>query len=139
MPVLGHRSGTQVFVSTSEDRETTIYPGLLVMRFDAGLYFVSADALEDGLREQALEAEPRLHTVVLDFEGVNFIDSQRAEKLAEIVDLTSSYGVDLRLTRVKGPVLEVLELDGVVDQIGRDKVFGNVYSATEDVLPPEAH
>jgi len=138
MPVLGHRSGTQVFMSTSEDPETTTYPGLLVMRFDAGLYFVSADALEDGLREQALGAEPRLHTVVLDFEGVNFIDSQGAEKLAEIADLTSSYGVDLRLTRVKGPVLEVLELDGVVDQIGRAKIFGNVYRATEDVLPPDA-
>ena len=89
MPVLGRKSGTQVFRSVDEYPDSETYPGLLVLRFDAGLFFASADALEDRIRELALQADPSLHTVVLDFEGVNFIDSQGSDKVAELVDVDS--------------------------------------------------
>jgi len=42
---------------------------------------------------------------VLDFEGVNFVDSQGAAKLAEIHGLTHADGVTLRLSRLKPQVL----------------------------------
>ena len=51
--------------------------------------------------------------MVLDFEGVDFIDSQGSAKLAELSELADANRIDLRLTRVKEPVLAVLEADGV--------------------------
>ncbi|MDH3679904.1 MAG: STAS domain-containing protein [Acidimicrobiia bacterium] len=68
MPVLGRQTGTQVFHSVEEYPDSETYPGMLVMRFDAGLFFASADALEDCLRELVQDAETRYHTVVLSFE-----------------------------------------------------------------------
>ena len=135
MPVLGHEPGTQVFRSIDEYPDSETYPGLLVLGFDAGLFFASADALEDRIRELALQADPPLHTVVLDFEGVNFMDSQGSDKVTEIVELAIGYDVELRLTRVKPGVKDLLRRDGVIDHLGESHIYGNVYEATVDCIP----
>jgi anti-anti-sigma factor len=115
------------------DSET--YPGLLVMRFDAGLFFASADALEDRLRDLVLQADPPLHTVVIDFEGVNFIDSQGSGMIAKLVEAAPNYDIELRLTRVKPDVKDLLQRDGVIDSLGEDRIYGNVYESAADQIP----
>ena len=135
MPELGRRSGTQVFRSTVEYPDGETYPGLLVMRFDAGLHFGSSDALEDRLRELAEEADPALHTVVIDLEGVNFIDSQGSDKVSQLFDLAEASGIELRLARVKPHVLALLGRDGVIEKLGENKIYDSVYSAVEDHIP----
>ena len=137
MPVLGRRPRSQVFRSIDEFPDGETYPGLLVMRFDAGLHFGSSDALEDRLRVLADEADPPLHAAVIDFEGVNFIDSQGSAKVAEIIELGRVRGIEARLTRVKPHVYRLLERDGVIDNLGRDKVYGNVYEAAADQIPDD--
>jgi anti-anti-sigma factor len=93
------------------------------------------ETLEDRLRELALGADPPLHTVVLDFEGVNFIDSQGSAKMAELLELTTNYEIDLRLTRVKPHVKNLLQRDGVIDNLGESHIYGNVYEAAADKIP----
>jgi SulP family sulfate permease len=137
MQVLGRQSGSQVFWGVDDHPDSKTYPGLLVLRFDAGLFFASSDALEDRLRELYQQADPQLHTVVLDFEGVNFIDSQGADKVAEILDLAISADIELRLTRVKTRVLEVLRRDGLIERIGESRFYGNVYEAAADKIRDE--
>jgi anti-anti-sigma regulatory factor len=82
-----------------------------------------------------LQADPLLHTVVIDFEGINFIDSQGSGKVAEILELATNYGAELRLTRVKVQVMEVLRRDGVVERLGQSHIYGNVYEAAADQIP----
>jgi anti-anti-sigma factor len=134
MPELGRESGTQVFRSVDEYPDSETYPGLLVLRFDAGLFFASADALQDRLRELALQADPELHTIVLDFEGVNFIDSQGSAKVAELVEQATNYDIELRLTRIKPDVKNLLQRDGVIDRLGESRIYGNVYEAAADKI-----
>ena len=132
MPVLGRQPGTDAFRSVSEYPDSETYHGLLVMRFDAGIFFASADALEDRLRELAQDAETGYDTVVISFEGVDFIDSQGSAKIAEILNLTRTYGADLRLARVKPNVVDLLRRDGVIDNLGEQRVYSNVYEACAD-------
>ena len=138
IPVLGRQEGTQVFRSLERYPDGETYPGLLIVRFDAGLFFASADALEDRLRELAQTPGPRHHTVVLSFEGVDFIDSQGSAKLAEITDLVNTYGAELRLARVKPQVLNLLSRDGVLDELGEDRVFGNLFEAVRDKIEDQS-
>jgi SulP family sulfate permease len=135
MPVLGRKPGTQVFQSVDEYPDSETYPGLLVLRFDSGLFFASSDSLEDRLRDLVLTADPKIDTIVLDFEGINFIDSQGSNKVAEILDHSTTYGAELRLTRVKAEVLAVLRPDGVIDALGKNRVYGNIYQAAADRIP----
>ena len=135
MHVLGRKPSTQVFKGVKDHPDGETYPGLLVLRFDAGLFFASSDALADRLIELYHQADPKLHTIVLDFEGVNFIDSQGAYVLGEILNLAISRDIELRLTRVKTKVKEVLQRDGVIAHIGEDRIYGNVYEAAADKIP----
>ena len=135
MPELGREPGSQVFRDLDNHPEAETYPGLLVMRFDAGLFFASADALEDRLRELGYRTETRYDTVVISCEGVDFIDSQGSDKIRRILALAKTYGAEIRLARVKPSVLDVLRADGVLDELGADHVYGNVYEACKDHIP----
>ena len=108
MPVLVRQPGTEVFRPAGDAPDGETFPGLLVLGFDAGLFFIDANALEDRVRELAHDADPPLRVVVLDFEGVNYIDSQGAEKVGDILKLTRAHSAELRLARVKPAVMEVL-------------------------------
>jgi sulfate permease, SulP family len=131
MPLLGREPGTQVFRDVRENPDDETFPGYVVVRLDGGLFFATAEALDERIRGLALQADPSLRAVVLDLEGVDFVDSQGAAKLAEILDFTESGGIQLRLARVKPAVARVLEKDGVLDRLGADRVHGNVHRAVE--------
>jgi anti-anti-sigma factor len=138
MPLLGHEADTQVFREVDEHPEDETYSGIAVIRMDSGLFFATADALHDRLRDIAQSSEAPLRAIILDFEGVNFVDSQGAGKLTELNELASSYGITLRLARVKTRILATLEADGVVDRIGANKIHGNVYRAVQAQRASEA-
>src|SRR4051812_27458457 len=127
MPLLGREPETQVFRDLSENPADQTYDGIAVLRLDGGLFFATAEALENRIR--SLADTGGLQALVLDLEGVNFVDSQGSAKLAEIHDFLEVAGVTFRLARLKPQVLAVLSADGVVDVIGRDRIHGNVHRA----------
>jgi high affinity sulfate transporter 1 len=133
MPVLAREPGTQVFRELDEHPGDEQFAGVTVLRLDGGLFFATADALEDRVREVALSA-PGSAAIVLDCGGMDFIDSQGSAKMSEILNLTRQAGVTLRLARLKPPVREVLERDGVLGRIGDDKIHGNVDHAVNAQL-----
>jgi sulfate permease, SulP family len=132
IPLLGRQAGTQVFRDLDENPADETFPGIAVLRMDGGLFFATAEALEERVRELAQDGDQR--ALVLDLEGVNFVDSQGAAKVTEIHELTEADGVALRLARVKPPVYAVLQADGIIDRIGPDHIHGNVHRAVEAAL-----
>jgi SulP family sulfate permease len=133
MPLLGREAGTQVFRELDEHPEDERFPGVVVLRLDGGLFFATSDALEDRIREVALSA-PDVTGIVLDCEGIDFIDSQGSAKLRELLELTEQAGVTLRLARVKPAVRELLRRDHLLDRIGGHRIHGNVDRAVEAQL-----
>jgi anti-anti-sigma factor len=130
MPLLGRELGTQAFRELDEHPGDEQFSGIVVLRLDGGLFFATADALEDRVREVALSM-PGITGVVLDCEGVDFIDSQGSAKIVEILELTKQAGMILRLARLKPAVREVLTRDGILDRIGEDRTHGNIEQAVE--------
>lgn len=128
MPLLGREPGGQAFRELDEHPGDEQFPGVVVLRLDGGLFFATSDALEDRVREVALST-PEITGIVLDCEGIDFIDSQGSAKMREILDLTEQAGVALRLARIKPAVRELLARDGVLDRIGDDKTYDEVDQA----------
>jgi sulfate permease, SulP family len=106
---------------------------VVVLRLDGGLFFATSDALEDRIREVALSSSD-IGGIVLDCEGIDFIDSQGSAKMREILELTERAGVTLRLARVKPAARELLRRDHVLDRIGDHRIHGNVQRAVEAQL-----
>jgi len=128
MPLLGREAGGQAFRELDEHPGDEQFPGVVVLRLDGGLFFATSDALEDRVREVALST-PEITGIVLDCEGIDFIDSQGSAKMREILDLTEQADVTLRLARIKPAVRELLARDGVLDRIGNDKTYDEVDQA----------
>jgi sulfate permease, SulP family len=126
IPELGREPGTHVFRDLVENPKDELFPGIVVLRLDAGLFFATTEALEDRVRSYT-DSDTPPRAIVLDLEGVNFIDSQGATKLAELHRL----GVPLRLARLKPQVRSVLEADGSIELIGTDHIHGNVQRAVK--------
>ena len=138
MPVLGRQPGSQAFRELDENPGDETFPGIAVVRLDSGLFFATAEALDDRIRAMIMDGEPRVHALVLDLEGVDFVDSQGAAKLAEIDEVTEADGVTLRLARLKPQVAAVLDADGTIALLGADRVHGNVHQAVEAQLAEDA-
>jgi SulP family sulfate permease len=130
MPTLGREPGTQVFRDLVDNPDDELVPGVVVVRLDGGLFFATADALEDRIRT-LIQDEPDVHGVVLDCEGINFLDSQGSATLDDVLVLCTQAGVELRLARVKPDVRAVLDREGILDRLGRDHLHGNVHRAVE--------
>jgi sulfate permease, SulP family len=131
IPQLGREAGTHVFRDLDEHPEDETFPGIVVLRLDGGLFFATAQALEDRVRDFGRRDGGALRAVVLDLEAVPFVDSQGSEQLGEILRFVDAEGAALRLARVKPAVRETLERDGFVDRIGSDHLHGNVHRAVE--------
>jgi SulP family sulfate permease len=138
MPVLGRQPGSQAFRELDENPGDETFPGIAVLRLDSGLFFATAEALDDRVRAVIRDSEPPLHTLVLDLEGVDFVDSQGAAKLAELYGVAKTDGVALRLAHVKPQVLDVLDAEGMVATLGADRIHGNVDEAIEAQLAEDA-
>jgi sulfate permease, SulP family len=130
MPLLGREAGTQVFRDLEDHPEDERDEGIVVLRMDGGLFFATSDALEDRIR-QVTQTATGLAAIVLDCEGINFVDSQGSAKMTEIATLADQAGVSLRLARLKPSVRAILDRDGVIERIGADRIHGNVHRAVE--------
>ncbi len=135
--VLGRQPGTQVFRELGEHPGDEQVPGVVIIRLDGGLFFATSDTLEDRLR-QVIHTTPDLTGIVLDCEGINFVDSQGAAKLMEMVELAEESGITLRLARLKTSVRPTLERDGVFARLGPDRIHGNVFRAVQAQLAADS-
>ena len=98
-----------------------------MIRIDGGIFFATADAIEDRVRAAILDEVTT--GLVLHFAGVNFVDSQGSAKLSEIVRLADESGVGLRVAAVRPAVRQLLERDGVIDLIGAERILDTVSAA----------
>ncbi len=120
IPVLGRQAGTQAFRELSEHPEDEQFPGVVVLRMDGGMFFATADALEDRVRK-IIHSTADLTGIVLDCGGMDFIDSQGSAKLGDIIDLTEDSGIVLQLARLKPGLRALLKRDHVLERLGPDQ------------------
>ena len=132
IPTLGREPGTQVFRDVVENPDDEQVPGVVVIRFDGGLFFATADALADRVRD--VIHGPDVRCVVLDCEGINFVDSQGSAAIDDLLVLCSQADVTMRLARVKPAVRAILEREGTVERLGAAQIHGNVHRAVEAQL-----
>jgi len=131
IPELGRKPSTNAFFDLQQHPDGQTYPGLSIVRFDGGLFFVNADALGDRLRDVRIHADPPLNGVILSMEGVNFIDTEGSDTLMKIAKAGVEQEIDLHIARLKPQVLEVLQRDGVIDFIGAEHIHDDIAAAVE--------
>ena len=131
IPVLGRLPGTRIFHRLENHPDSETYPGLAIIRFDGPLFFATANALRDKVRTVAVDVSPPVSRVLIDMEGVDYIDLEGSDMLGEIATNMQSTGVDIHIARVKGAVMSMLERDRVDRTIGHDHIHDSVFEAVQ--------
>jgi SulP family sulfate permease len=128
---LGRAPGTHVFRDLESHPDDLQVPGILALRLEGALFFVTADSLEDRIHHFVQEAEPPVRLVILDCQSVNFVDSQGAEKIGRITDYLQANGIAFKLARVKPRVRVVFDRDGITRHIGEANIHLDVNDAVD--------
>ena len=134
MTELGRETGTAAFRPLDENPDGQTYDGLLIVRFDGSLAFVTADALAAEMEQRYERAGTTVYGIVIDFAGVNFVDSQGSDQMRALATFARDRDCSLHLARVRRTVLDVLRDDGVLDLIGDDHLHANIDQAVRAAL-----
>ncbi|HSO20094.1 MAG TPA: SulP family inorganic anion transporter, partial [Desulfosarcina sp.] len=99
-----------------------------VVRFDGPLFFANAGYLEDQIRHRR-KVKKALRHIIIAAEAINDIDASGLESLSLIVDRVRSAGIDISMSGVHEPVLQVLRRTHLLDKIGDDHIYANMKQA----------
>ena len=108
LSVLGRLGDGHDFVSISVHPGAVTMPGLLILRPEEPLFFGNVEAVLDSAAAQ-LAADKAARTLVLSLEESPDLDGTSIEALGEFARQVRRGGYELRLARLKDPVLEVLD------------------------------
>jgi SulP family sulfate permease len=122
--------GTDSFRSVDSVAGGFTEPGLVVYRFDAPLFFANSQVLADDILGAVADANAvPVRWIVIDAEVIGEVDSTGAAMLGDLFDDLHGRGVTLALARLKAPVAAYLSRAGVMDRIGRERVYLEVDDA----------
>ncbi len=108
LSVLGRLGSGHDFVSIAVHPGAVTLPGVLILRPEEPLFFGNVDAVLDSAAAR-LAATPATRTLVLSLEESPDLDGTAVEALGQFATQVRRGGCDLRLARLKDPVIEVLE------------------------------
>jgi SulP family sulfate permease len=129
--VLGRIPESQTYLNASRHPQAETLPGILLVRIDAQFYFGNVSFLKETVRSLVDDADEPVRYLVLEAAGVNGLDSAAAATLAELDEELDARGTKLVLTRIKGPVRDVLQRTGLLEKLAKE---GRVYLSTHRAM-----
>ncbi len=114
-------------------------PGVLIFRFDAPLFFANANTFQNVLLDYKSQRKDKIHTIILDMESINSIDSSAVQMLEDVFKELKQESIEVLLAEVKGPVRDKLFRSGVVQKSGSQPMFITIHDAVHYVTGIEGH
>ncbi|MEM1214790.1 MAG: sulfate permease, partial [Bacteroidota bacterium] len=131
MAILGKVPGKSSYRNIDRFTQLKQRPELLIIRFDARLYFANLNYFQEQLDTWLTEKGNRLQVLIISAISINSLDSSALQLLRELVDSLRAQGKDVYFTGVKGPVRDLLRQAGLLEHIGRDNFFMTTQEAVD--------
>lgn len=130
---LGRVTGLRGYHDLSRNPEGERIPGLVIVRFDAPLFFANGGLFDDFVRSRVEAAGPGVRTVVLAAEPITDIDTTAVDELVELDDWLAARGIRLVIAEMKDPVIDVLRDYGLMGRFTPDRFAPTVGAAVDDI------
>ena len=115
-------------------------PGLVLLRWDAPLFFANAELFRDRALEAVASSPTPVRWLVVAAEPVTSVDVTAADVLVELDDTLHAAGIELCFAEMKDPVKDKLKRFGLFTRLGEQAFFatlGEAVSAYLDAHPVE--
>lgn len=108
-----------------------VNPSILIVRFDAQLFFANVQYFKDQLEEYVEEKGEGLKLIIIDGESINTIDSSGIYMMNDVISKYHNKQIEIVLTGMKGPVRDILEKSGVMKKISYQNCFMSIQEAVD--------
>ena len=130
---LGRVTGLRGYHDLSRYPEGTRLPGIVIVRFDAPLFFANGAIFDDYVRSRVKAAGPGITAVILAAEPITDIDTTAMDELVELDDYLAMHGIRLILAELKDPVVDVLRRYGLTERFTPDRFASTVGAAVDEL------
>jgi MFS superfamily sulfate permease-like transporter len=115
--VLGKPTGVDGYHDITRYPEATQIPGLLMIRWDAPLFFANANIFRKKLRDLLAEMDPKPYWVLVAAEPVTDVDTTAAEILVDLDEEMNARNIHLVFAELKDPVKDKIVRYGLLETI----------------------
>ncbi|MGD9700947.1 MAG: SulP family inorganic anion transporter [Acidimicrobiia bacterium] len=129
---LGRIAGVRGYHDLSRHPEARRVPGIVIVRFDAPLFFANGGIFDDFVRS-VVDAAENVHTVILAAEPITDIDTTAVDELVELDDFLQSREITLLIAEMKGPVKDQIRRYRLGDRFGPERFLPTVGAAVDAV------
>jgi high affinity sulfate transporter 1 len=134
--VLGRVPGIRGYHDVSRHPAGRQIPGLVLLRWDAPLFFANAELFQDRVLAAVAAAPAPLHWLVVTAEPVTSIDVTSADMLGELDETLRARGIALCFAEMKDPVKDKLRRFGLFARF-ESRLFATIDEAVSAYL--DAH
>ncbi|MCY7326821.1 MAG: STAS domain-containing protein, partial [Microbacteriaceae bacterium] len=128
---LGRRHGVRGYHDLSRHPDGERLPGIVIVRFDAPLFFANGGLFDDYVRATVTAADPEVRTLILAAEPITDIDTTAIDELVELDDFLASRGITLIFAEMKGPVKDLLRDYGLSGRFPPERFAQTVGAAVD--------
>lgn len=131
--------------NTSYYRNKKRYPNavtnnnVLIVRFDAQLYFANVAFFKDKLEEFSTQKGKDLQLIILDASSIHDIDASGMHALKEVVETYKQQDIQFYITGAIGPVRDVLYRSDFLQILGQENYFMRIEDAMKHYTNEEAY
>jgi high affinity sulfate transporter 1 len=124
--VLGKPAGLAGYHDITRNPDAKLIPGLLILRWDAPLFFANASLFRDMVRRRLAETTPTPRWILLAAEPITDVDTTAAEVLADLDEELNADDVHLAFAELKDPVKDTMQRYGLLETIDRRRFFPTI-------------
>ncbi len=133
LAVLGKLPGTTLYRNVDRFEGLEVRDDLLVIRFDALLYFANVQYFQDRIEELVDDKGSKLQTMIINCEGIQSVDSSALHMLTDFLTHYELRELRVVFTGLIGPVRDALSRTGLLQRIGMDNIYMTVQQAVDAV------
>ncbi|HWR79857.1 MAG TPA: SulP family inorganic anion transporter [Pseudomonas sp.] len=132
--ILGRVEGIRGFHDIDRHPGARLVPGLVLLRWDAPLFFANAEQFQQCVFECIAQSPTPVRRLVVAAEPVTSIDITSADMLAELTQTLSEAGIEFHLAEVKGPLKDKLRRFGLLLPDQEQRIQPTVGAAVDAYL-----
>ena len=136
--VLGQIKDTDYFKNINRfENDVVLQEDLLIVRFDAQLYFANTSYFKKELFKYIDAKGPTLKGVILNAEAINYIDSTAANMLKKVILELQERKINFYIAGAIGPTRDIIFTSGIIDLVQRENLFVKTNAAVAYFNNPE--
>jgi high affinity sulfate transporter 1 len=129
--VLGLPEGVPGYHDITRYPDAALIPGLLIIRWDAPLFFANTNIFREMVQRRIAEAPDRPDWVLIAAEPITDVDTTAAEMLADLDEDLNAHHIHLVFAELKDPVKDRMILYGLLETIERRHFYPTTDVAVE--------